>query len=421
MKKQYILFSFIISIFLVSCTKDKCTGLMTYYDYSAVYMSYDEMRSSVASEAPQVLKNPGKIYFKDNFIFVNEIRKGIHVIDNTDPKNPVNTAFIKIPGNVDIAIRNNILYADSYIDLVALDISDVNNISVAKRIESAFPYPQDGPVWIPDTTKGVVVEWIKTERTEEVDCNTWSKGSGPIVAFNGAEVFANNYSGNNSTGTGGSMARFTIAEHYLYTVDNNNLRLFNISNIYNPSFENKLPVGFGIETIFPYMNKLFIGSQTGMFIYDIGSPSNPQKMGSIQHVNACDPVVVDGNYAYITLRAGNACQGFTNQLEVVNISNPYSPVRLEEFEMDHPYGLGIRNKILFICEGDKGLKVFDVNDIMNIDKHKIAHLKNLKAYDVIPLQDRIMVIGEDGLYQYDYSDVDNIKELSRIPVARIKS
>ena len=66
--------------------------------------------------------NPGKIYFKEGYIFINEELKGIHVIDNRNPENPQNIGFIEIPGNVDIAIKNNTLYADSYIDLGAIDI-----------------------------------------------------------------------------------------------------------------------------------------------------------------------------------------------------------------------------------------------------------------------------------------------------------
>ena len=71
----------------------------------------------------------GKIYFKDHYIFVNEYQKGIHVIDNEDPRNPQIIKFIEIPGNVDMAIADDILYADSYVDLLSIDISDIGNIN----------------------------------------------------------------------------------------------------------------------------------------------------------------------------------------------------------------------------------------------------------------------------------------------------
>ena len=104
-----------------------------------VYLSFAELRSSVEKESPQDLHNPGKIYFNDGYILINEEMKGIHVIDNRNPKNPQNVAFIEIPGNMDMAVKNNVLYADSYVDLVAIDISDVQNPEEVKRVKNVFP------------------------------------------------------------------------------------------------------------------------------------------------------------------------------------------------------------------------------------------------------------------------------------------
>ena len=105
-----------------------------------VYMSWEELRASVKMTESRELVNPGKIYFKDGYIFINEELKGIHVFDNQDPANPQNIGFVEVPGNVDIAIKDNILYADSYVDLVAIDISDVNNPVEVKRVKDIFPY-----------------------------------------------------------------------------------------------------------------------------------------------------------------------------------------------------------------------------------------------------------------------------------------
>src|SRR5690606_1155825 len=130
-----------------------------------VYMTYSELRSAVKQQTPRSLVKPGKIYFKDGFIFINEELKGIHVIDNRDPHNPVNSAFIEIPGNIDMAIKNDVLYADSYIDLVAIDISDVNNPKEVERITEVFPYTvpevKDASLLMAelDEKKGVVVDW----------------------------------------------------------------------------------------------------------------------------------------------------------------------------------------------------------------------------------------------------------------------
>ena len=108
-----------------SCS-DKCEETYTYINYEPVYLSYEQLRTSIVSEAPRALETPGKIYFYEPYILINEPNEGIHVIDNSDKQNPQNVAFVSIPGNVDMAVKSNVLFffiADSYMDLVALDLS----------------------------------------------------------------------------------------------------------------------------------------------------------------------------------------------------------------------------------------------------------------------------------------------------------
>jgi len=112
---------------IFSSCKDTYTETRTYIANVPVYMSYDELRTSVAVTAPSAIETMGKIYIKDQYLFVNEKFEGIHIFDNSDPANPVNLSFIKIPGNVDLTIKGNYLYADSYIDLVVFDISNISN------------------------------------------------------------------------------------------------------------------------------------------------------------------------------------------------------------------------------------------------------------------------------------------------------
>ena len=107
-------------------------------------MSYKDLRASVTEEQNVDLKNPGKIYFKDNYIFIVEELKGIHIYDNSNPSSPVKKSFIKLPGVVDISITGNIMYADSYIDLVVLNVENVDNIREVGRLKDLLPYT----VWV---------------------------------------------------------------------------------------------------------------------------------------------------------------------------------------------------------------------------------------------------------------------------------
>lgn len=409
-----------------SCKKDKCVQTVTYKTYEPVYMSYEELRSSVKTEPAQPLKKPGKIYLKGNYIFVNEVDKGIHIIDNSNPSAPQNISFIKIPGNMDIAAMGNTLYADSYTDLLALDITNPQNVTVLKRIEDALPQRVFTGGYYADPAKGVAIDWKEVEKTEELngDCSGNSGGwwgKGPWV-MEGDVMTAVNTAGStvtfnpNTPGVGGSMARFTITNNTLYVVDDANLRKFNIASPANPVSTGTAYIGRNIETIFPYNNHLFIGSTNGMFIYNVTNPDNPVYVSNYVHGTACDPVVVDGNYAYVTLRSGTPCNTSLNQLEVVNIQNMATPTLSHTVQMTNPHGLGKDGTALFICDGTDGLKVMDAANPTAIPATPVMHVSNIQATDVIPFNNKLLMIGTDGLYQYDYSNLQNVTLLSRIPV-----
>ena len=168
-----------------SCAKDKCETSRTFTQFTPVYMSIEDFRSPdvIQSASPMGIKNPGKIYLRENLIFINEFLKGIHVIDNSDPANPVNLAFIEIPGNVDMAVLGPVLYADSHTDLLAIDISDLNNVRLLSRETDVFPQVQVINGVAVDPFQGVVVDFVEETVTETVfgDCggnSRWNQGFG---------------------------------------------------------------------------------------------------------------------------------------------------------------------------------------------------------------------------------------------------
>jgi len=416
-------FIFILFIFQ-GCIKDK--RKITYTANVPIYLSDAELAAStINSEAARPLENPGKIYFKDNYLFINEINKGVHIFDNSIPSSPQNISFITIPGNVDISIKGNVLYADNYVDLVAVDLSDLSHVKLVKRLSKTFPnvYPPTNnnyPRAKIDNNKGIVIGW-KVEEITEVFENQGRFSRGKTYNTASATADASGPSAElsaGSTGIAGSMARFIVNGNYLYTVDNSNLSTFDINDPSNPLSLTKTMIGWNIETLFPYGDKLFIGSQTGMFIYSLASPANPTYISRFAHVRSCDPVVVSGNYAYVTLRGGSPCGGFANQLDVIDISNISSPILKKSYAMQEPYGLGVDTNLLFICDGDAGLKAYNINDPMAIDQNMIAHFSGINAYDVIPYKNVLMMIGKNDLYQYDYSDPTQVKLLSSVPIAR---
>ncbi len=413
------------------CIEDKCTQEVTWTEFQPVYMSYEAFRAAVQVQAPRDLKNTGKLYFYDRYILVNELGEGIHIIDNTTPSSPQNIAFINIPGNYDMAVKGSMLYADSKIDLVTIDISDPMQAHEVSRQQEVFPYGLDFQGLWADPSQGVVIRFDAVEHTDKYDCTTGFNGC-PNCFFMGTKEFdlalssasgpqsapSNTSGGETQTGVGGSMARFTLSGDYLYVVSTSTLFSYSISDLANPVKANEINIGWNVETIFPFKNHLLIGSQTGMFIYNIDAPATPAYVSEFQHVRTCDPVVAEGNYAYVTLRSGNTCDGFTNELDVLDISTVTNPVLKAAFPMTNPHGLGIRDNVLFICDGDAGLKVFDATNPLIVGNAPLATFPNIQAFDVIPLSQILLMIGEDGLYQYDYSDLQNIHQISFIPVVQ---
>jgi hypothetical protein len=394
---------------------------------SPVYMSYDDLRAAVKTTAATDLVNPGKIYFKDGYIFVNEEMRGIHIIDNRNPRSPQKLRFIEIPGNVDIAIKNNILYADSYIDLVAIDISDIANPMEVNRIKDVFPYMTPPPAYEDyrlasvDKEKGVVIDWEIKKVRQEIEYYYYPN----YFPYRAEMAMDASYSGGvtqaagNSFGIGGSMARFGLYDDYLYAVDNSTLYMFDVKSPEKPVDIGKQNVGWAIETMFIYDGHMFFGTQSGMQIFSLKVPTALSYVGSFWHVTSCDPVVISDGYAYITLRGGNLCGSNTNRLDVVQLTNNYKTSTLvASYPLTGPYGLGIDDQTLFICDGDAGLKVYDVEDKLNIDDNQIARFPGIKTYDVIPFGGYLFMIGDDGFYQYDYSNIQNIQQVSLIPVKK---
>ncbi len=395
------------------------------YDvYTPDYLSYENLRTKVvavdpdADEAPQMSRT-GKIYVKDQYVYVNELYEGIHVIDNSDQTNPVVMAFIPIPGNVDMAILGTILYADSYVDLVAIDITDPTAAQEIHRVEDAFPYDAWWGMWddrdwedeyeTPDEEEGIVVGWSYEETRTSV--LTPQKD---YAALEGG--------GGDSSGTGGSMARFTIVGDYLYALHSSYIQLVDLRTPEEPALWSTVSVGWDIETIFPYttadeQNLLFIGAMSGMYVYDNSDPQNPEKISEFEHATSCDPVVVQGDYAYVTLRAGNLCGGGDNQLDIIDISDLANPTLIKSYSMQGPYGLGVDGDLLFVCDGVAGLKVFDVSDPLSIVD--LDHVSGIETYDVILIPPTALVVGPDGFSQYDYTDPANIVLLSHIEVVTL--
>ncbi|WP_020534195.1 LVIVD repeat-containing protein [Lewinella cohaerens] len=426
LSNNLLLYSFSLLLFLglSSCVKDECEREVTYLQSTPVYMTKEVIRQgSPVVEAARSLEQPGQFYYYNQYILIAEKGEGIHIIDNRDPQTPNIVAFLNIPGADNMAVKDNILYVNNFIDLLAIDISNIEEASLIGRTQDIFP-----PIWEDVNSGQILVRYDINEVTEKMDCTSFSslRNWGGILVdnatFNTFEANSVAPGGDFSSGgvgVGGSLARFSIVGDYLYSVSNTDLDVISLLQAQQPERVNTINLGWGIETIFPYQDKLFIGSNSGMFIFDNSNPAAPTQLSAFAHARACDPVFVKDNYAYVTLRDGSLCEGFVNQMDLIDISDLTNPRLEKSFPMANPHGLTIRGNSLILCEGTHGLKALDITDPKTLDEHPIDTYANVHAVDAISLPGNApitVVIGEEGFYQFQLNPTTGFELLSLIPV-----
>lgn len=217
-----------------------------------------------------------------------------------------------------------------------------------------------------------------------------------------------------TTGAGGSMARFAIAGDYLYMVDKTDLKVFNIADAANPVLKNTTQVGFEIETIYPFKDKLFIGSTSVVHIFSVDDPEHPQKLStavSPDVIRRCDPVVAKDSVAYATLRTNGACGGIQSILAVYDIRNINNPVQKMSYPIQEPYGLGYSDSALYVCERTS-LLIFNIREAYNAKYVKTLHGE--EYIDVIPYGNTLICWVKQGVILYDISQRLNPQLIAKI-------
>ncbi len=415
---------YIFLVFLFSgCMKDKVTR--TYKISTPIYEVLTTFRESIKSQSPIAIETTGKLTVIGKYIFLSEPLKGIHIIDNSDPSSPKNVSFINIPGNEDMAIKGNTLYADAYGDLVSFDISDPVHVTAKNFSANVFPDHSNyymgnfipGVIINPDSIN-VIIGWSTRDTTVDYDPgNNLIYPGGIMYAASCANcaysAVAVPNSSQSTVGTNGSMARFSIINDYLYVVGFSNLTAFDISQPFSPAYESTVQVDFHVETIYPLKDKLFVGTNNGMYMYDVdATPGNPSLIGQFTHVRGCDPVIADDHYAYVTINDSSACLGFNDELQIVDINNLANSFLVKTYPLTHPVGLSKDGTTLFICDASGGLKVYNASDVDNLKLLK--QLNDAVVYDVVSENGVAIVVAANGLYEYDYKDLNNIHLVSKL-------
>ena len=412
MKKIYSFLFLFAALSMVSCDKEDDTDLVRFA--VPTVKSLAEIRSSVSVTSAQPTQSNGKIYVAEQYLFYIAQESGVHVFDNSNPASPQNIAFINLAGVHDIAVKGNYLFADNFVDLLVFDISNIQNISLVRTVPNSivfFPqYPEDAEFY--DYTVNPNQDEIITGFTIEMK----PRPQGQEVVFANDALAGFESANSSNIGMGGSYARFQINNNALYTIDSYKLNVFNIADPAAAFFDKEVYMtqwfgGGEFETLFIQKDILFVGSTTGMYTVDAEDEFNPYFVSGFAHATACDPVVVFGNTAYITVRGGSSCGAIEDQINVIDVTDIANPTLLSTYLLNEPYGLGIKNGVLYVGCGADGLKIFNAANNAGLVLEN-SYDNNVK--DVIPLDSHLIAVGDNTITQYSYGPNFTLVQLSQI-------
>jgi len=412
MKKYGLSILMVVMALLCSCSQEDRINEFANFAVP-VYKSKAALRQSVGVTSPQATHSDGKIYIAEKLLFYIAQEQGIHIFDNSNPAQPQNIAFIQVEGVHDISVKGNYLYADNFMDLVVFNLSNLQQISLVQTLPDVFEFYPQFPAGADFMAWDVIPNEDDIMIGFQIESRKRPRGQGLIWADNAFGAFENQSGGN--IGTGGSMARFQINSNALYVVEQFRLNVFNITQPTQVFYDKSIYMtdwmwGGEFETLFMRKEYLFIGATTGMFIINASDAFNPYFVSGFAHAMACDPVVVHENTAYITVRGGSTCGAIQDQVNVIDISQMQNPTLTSTYLLNQPYGLGIKNQVLYVCAGQQ-LHVFNAQ---NSQQLILVNSYPENVTDVIPLESHLIAVGANKVIQYQYGPDHTLIPISTI-------
>lgn len=335
-----------------------------------------------STTAPSGLTNPLNMSLQDTLLYVSDHSSGIHIYNVKDPTAPAFVLNIPLRGNRGTAARGNILYANDRGSLLAIRVEGTS-YEVVKTIKRGDGYYNE-------------IGMIERDRGWGCACSPGGNLSAPDP----------------SRSAGSSYATFAVIDSYLYYLDNFSIVTLDISEPADPIEVSQTPIGWGVETLFPTDDYLFVGGERGMYIFDRSDPESPKAVSRIEHFRACDPVVVADTLAFVTLRGGNGCGETRDVLLSLSIKNPGNPVVIKEKSVKTPHGLAIDGPLLYVSTGRNGFELFDVTSPGNPSTVRTWY--DWATKDFVWFGNTLYVMGFGDVRIYDVSTPEDPTLLSQI-------
>ena len=219
-----------------------------------------------------------------------------------------------------------------------------------------------------------------------------------------------------ATGQSGSITRFAVHNGFMYALNPNEIVTYDLSNADEPKKVNALQTDYGLETIFIYENTIYLGSRNALYILGLENPKQPNILSQTTRdeifIGGCDPVVVQGNYAYSTVKIIENICGWTNSfsaLIVYDVTDKENPIEVGTYPLNVPNGLGIKGNRLFVCdEGSDQITIFDISDPTNLQMLWDESITADNPFDVIVSGNTMIVSMQTQFEIFDVSDLNNI-------------
>jgi hypothetical protein len=223
-------------------------------------------------------------------------------------------------------------------------------------------------------------------------------------------------------GQSGSITRFAVFGKYMYVLNLNEVKTYDLTDKNKPVLVHSLATDYGLETITIYDNTIYLGSTTALYILDITNPAAPALLAKSDrteiNLRGCDPVVVKDNYAYSTVKIiANVCGNVSAQsaLLVYDITNKSAPRVINQIPLSMPNGLGIKDNYLIVCdEGVDQLIIFDISNPTSTLLRRVNSISIKDPVDLIVRGNQMIVSCKTEFQIFDVSDMTRIRKVGQI-------
>lgn len=405
-----------LALALSSCEKDSCTDTWTQMLSIPVTVNRAAVQDSITAMPARELCTGGNLYAYGDYLFVNVNREGYHLLDNADPANPRNVAFLRVPGATHMAFVDGRMVSDSYADMLVLDFGGPDALALVSSTPNLL-LQTDG-FDVADDRVAVGFEIQEVEFTESCEGQVTGRWG-----FTREAAFLADASGgvgrNIQVNTGGSLARLAFCDRMLYVLATDRLTTFELEgdelvNVRETQLQQ------GQESMVRDGDFLYVASSWALTIIDIEDCGLPLELGRAPRwINNNDPDAVAGDLAVATLRQGNVADSTLNgSMIVYDVSDRTAPRELERIPMHHPVGVQIVGDRLYICDGWDGLLVYDFDRLGGGPGELLQRLPEADVVDlaILPYNAApvLFTVGQHAVTQFSVDEDGLLQSLSAL-------